>query len=125
MEIEKHYTSNCEKIVKCGWHFPPCQSNLLPPSIFVFYFVALLPRISHFQGATFDIHKFYCRTSSRLFFFAFNGDGQSAKRQSKLKKRFKRFNGNCNLLRNLNAYELSAPLFFCPTPPCLSIIKNK
>lgn len=38
MEIEKHYTSNCEKIVKCGWHFHPLNPNLLPPCFSLFFF---------------------------------------------------------------------------------------
>lgn len=28
MEIEKHYTSNCGKIVKCGWCMPPFNSTI-------------------------------------------------------------------------------------------------
>jgi hypothetical protein len=77
MEIEKHYTSNCEKIVKCGWQkLASFQLSLSPPHPFFFlfllrptserpvalleksgnfHFVALLSSISHSQGATLDI----------------------------------------------------------------------
>lgn len=75
MEIEKHYTSNCEKIVKCGWGFATLSS---PPSTSLsplssvgrseFYYVALLLRISHFQGATLDRHKFCCSLWTARFF---------------------------------------------------------
>lgn len=71
MEIEKHYTSNCEKIVKCGrvsatrsFHSIVSHSTARPTvsdGRQKFYFVALLLSISHFQGATLDIHKFGCR----------------------------------------------------------------
>lgn len=71
MEIEKHYTSNCEKIVKCGWWTPPCPLHRRPDRSDgrqKFYFVALLLSISHFQGATLDIHKFGCRDFLWRFF---------------------------------------------------------
>lgn len=63
MEIEKHYTSNCEKIVKCGWRWQPSLPSHPTPIELrkaSFYFVALLLRIIHFQGATLDEHKFWC-----------------------------------------------------------------
>lgn len=66
----KHYTSNCEKIVKCGrvsatrsFHSIVFHSTTRPTisdGRQKFYFVALLLSISHFQGATLDTHKFGC-----------------------------------------------------------------
>lgn len=79
----KHYTSNCEKIVKCGrvsatrsFHSIVSHSTTRPTisdGRQKFYFVALLLSISHFQGATLDIHKFGCRdVFMNEFFVAFD-----------------------------------------------------